>query len=195
MTASIITPAEAKAERSPATYNGPPCSSTVPIWPSGLGSTGSRSCGYWPAPSTAMMRSGPGSVASSSPPYESAAEPNGPLVPARRPSGPSAGSWPPGRARPRPRSPGEQARIEGVAAFADRVARVAPVVERDGPRVAELLEQAWQDRRRVLTWAQLGHLLGWRASDVKAIAFGMVEAGWVTRSRRPPFHRRPTSAG
>jgi hypothetical protein len=96
----------------------------------------------------------------------------------------------------------ELERAEHVArAWQARLARVAPLVERDGPCVAEIVAGHWRRQGVSPTISEVARALGWRWADAEAIIAGMAEAGWVTvgrpayRSLRPgPRARQATAA-
>jgi hypothetical protein len=72
---------------------------------------------------------------------------------------------------------------QGTRAWQARLARVAPLVERDGPCVAEIVAGAWRRQGIGPTNTEVARALGWRWADTKAVLAGMAEAGWVTTGR------------
>jgi hypothetical protein len=75
-------------------------------------------------------------------------------------------------------------------ARAAHVARVAPIVQRDGGCAAEVIAGHWRRRGTGPTVPEVARALNWPWRDTRAIVAGMVEAGWLTtgegaRSLRP----------
>jgi hypothetical protein len=66
---------------------------------------------------------------------------------------------------------------------AAHVARVAPIVERDGACAAEVVAGHWRRRGTGPTVPEVARALNWPWRDTKAIIAGLVEAGWVTVGR------------
>jgi hypothetical protein len=85
----------------------------------------------------------------------------------------------------------ELAHVEVHArAHAAHVARVAPIVERDGACAAEVAAGHWRRRGIGPTVPEVARALNWPWRDTRWVVAGMVEAGWLTtgegtRSLRP----------
>jgi len=79
-----------------------------------------------------------------------------------------------------------QAAVLAARAWQARLARVAPLVERDGPCVVKIVAGHWRRQGASPTIWDVARALRWPRADTRAILVGMVEAGWVTADR-PDF--------
>lgn len=85
-----------------------------------------------------------------------------------------------GRA-PTPRAvQGELAQVEeSRQAWETRKDRLRPLVDREGPRAAALVEDLWRQRHKAPGPMLVGLRLGWPERDVWPLLHLLVEAGWL----------------